>query len=109
MRVSALFGNTRRSAAGDELVSHQLLLRAGFIQQLATGIFSYLPVGWRTEQKIRRILREEMNALGGQELSMPVVHPGDLWQRTGRWDGIDATLLRFQDRRGRDMVLALSH
>jgi prolyl-tRNA synthetase len=109
MRVSALFGNTRRSAAGDELVSHQLLLRAGFIQQLATGIFSYLPVGWRTEQKIRRILREEMNALGAQELSMPVVHPGDLWQRTGRWDGIDATLLRFQDRRGRDMVLALSH
>jgi prolyl-tRNA synthetase len=109
MRVTALFGNTRRSAATDEMVSHQLLLRAGFIQQLATGIFSYLPVGWRTEQKIRRILREEMNALGGQELFMPVVHPGDLWRRTGRWDSIDETLLRFQDRRGRDMVLALSH
>jgi prolyl-tRNA synthetase len=109
MRVSALFGSTRRSAPADELVSHQLLLRAGFIQQLATGIFSYLPMGWRTEQKIRRIIREEIDAIGGQELSMPVVHPADLWQRSGRWNTIDEVLLRFQDRRGRDMVLALSH
>ncbi len=109
MRVSGLFGGTRRSAPADELVSHQLLLRAGFIQQLATGIFSYLPLGWRTEQRVRQILREEMNRLGGQEMSMPVVHPGELWKRTGRWDSIDETLLRFQDRRGRDMVLALSH
>jgi prolyl-tRNA synthetase len=109
MRVSALFGTTRRSAPTEELDSHQLLLRAGFVQQLATGIFSYLPMGWRTEQKIRRILREEMNALGGQELSMPVVQPAELWQRSGRWDHIDQVLLRFQDRRGRDMALALSH
>ena len=109
MRVSALFGTTRRSAPGEELESHQLLLRAGFVQQLATGIFSYLPMGWRTEQKLRRILREEMNALGGQELCMPVVQPAELWQRSGRWDHIDQVLLRFQDRRGRDMALALSH
>jgi len=109
MRVSALFGTTRRSAPTEELVSHQLLLRAGFVQQLATGLYSYLPMGWRTEQKIRRILREEMNALGGQELCMPMVHPADLWQRTGRWNTVDEVLLRFQDRRGRDMVLALSH
>ena len=109
MRVSDLFGATRRTAAADELASHQLLLRAGFLQQLATGIFSYLPVGWRTEQKVRRILREEMNALGAQELSMPVVQPADLWQRSGRWDSIDEVLLRFQDRRGRDLALALSH
>jgi prolyl-tRNA synthetase len=109
MRVSALFGTTRRSAPTEELVVHQLLLRAGFVQQLATGLYSYLPMGWRTEQKIRRILREEMNALGGQELCMPMVHPADLWQRTGRWNTVDEVLLRFQDRRGRDMVLALSH
>lgn len=109
MRVSALFGTTRRSAPTEELVFHQLLLRAGFVQQLATGLYSYLPMGWRTEQKIRRILREEMNALGGQELCMPMVHPADLWQRTGRWNTVDEVLLRFQDRRGRDMVLALSH
>ncbi len=109
MRVSGLFGATRRSAPGDELISNQLLLRAGFIQQLATGIYSFLPMGWRTEQKLRRILRDEIDALGGQELSMPVVQPGDLWQRSGRWDHIDQVLLRFQDRRGRDMALALSH
>jgi prolyl-tRNA synthetase len=109
MRVSQLFGATRRSAPTDELISHQLLLRAGFVQQLATGIFSYLPVGWRTEQKIRRIIREEMDAIGGQELRMPVVHPGEIWQRSGRWNTIDEVLLRFQDRRGRDMALALSH
>jgi prolyl-tRNA synthetase len=109
MRVSQLFGVTRRTASTDELVSHQLLLRAGFVQQLATGIFSYLPVGWRTEQKIRRIIRDEMNAIGGQELRMPVVQPGEIWQRSGRWNTIDEVLLRFQDRRGRDMALALSH
>ncbi|HVC38676.1 MAG TPA: proline--tRNA ligase [Candidatus Dormibacteraeota bacterium] len=109
MRVSDLFGSTRRSAPEDELVSHQLLLRAGFLQQLATGIYSYLPIGWRTEQKLRRILREEMEALGAQEVSMPVVQPADLWQRSGRWDSIDEVLLRFQDRRQRDMALALSH
>ncbi|MGA8207923.1 MAG: proline--tRNA ligase [Candidatus Dormiibacterota bacterium] len=109
MRVSQLFGATRRSAPTDELVSHQLLLRAGFVQQLATGIFSYLPVGWRTEQKIRRIIREEMDAIGGQELRMPVVQPAEIWERSGRWNSIDEVLLRFQDRRGRDMALALSH
>jgi len=109
MRVSQLFGATRRSAPADESLSHQLLLRAGFVQQLAAGIFSYLPVGWRTEQKIRRIIREEMDAIGGQELRMPVVQPGEIWQRSGRWNTIDEVLLRFQDRRGRDMALALSH
>lgn len=109
MRVSQLFGATRRSAPADELLSHQLLLRAGFVHQLATGIFSYLPVGWRTEQKIRRIIREEMDAIGGQELRMPVVQPAEIWQRSGRWNTIDEVLLRFQDRRGRDMALALSH
>ncbi|HEY6537778.1 MAG TPA: proline--tRNA ligase [Candidatus Dormibacteraeota bacterium] len=109
MRVSQLFGATRRTAPSDDLISHQLLLRAGFLQQLATGLYSLLPVGWRTEQKLRQILREEMNAIGGQEVFLPVVQPGELWQRSGRWNTIDQALLRFQDRRGRDMVLALSH
>ncbi len=109
MRASQLFGTTLRAAPADELLSHQLLLRAGFVQQLATGIFSLLPIGWRTEQKLRTILREEMDALGGQQLSMPVVHPGELWQRSGRWDKVDSALVRFQDRRGRDMALAMTH
>lgn len=109
MRVSNLFGTTRRSVPGDDLASNQFLLRAGFLQQLATGLYSLLPLGWRTEQKIRAILREEMNAIGGQELFMPVVQPADIWQKSGRWNSIDQVLLRFQDRRGRDMALALSH
>ena len=109
MRVRQMFGTTLRSAAEGELVSHQLLLRAGYIQQLAAGIFSLLPLGARSMGKIRNILRQEMDAIGGQEISMPVVHPGEIWQRSGRWDKVDATLVRFQDRRGRDMALAMTH
>jgi len=109
MRVSQLFGNTLRSAAADELISHQLLLRAGYVQQLAAGIFSYLPLGLRSQEKIKGILRDEITAIGGQELAMPVVQPGELWQRSGRWQRVDQTLVRFQDRRSRDMVLAMTH
>ncbi|MHB1500195.1 MAG: proline--tRNA ligase [Candidatus Dormibacteria bacterium] len=109
MRTTRLFGATLRSAPEGELISHQLLLRAGYLQQLATGIFSLLPLGTRSMEKIRRILREEMDAIGGQEISMPVVHPAELWQRSGRWQKIDQTLVRFQDRRGRDMALAMTH
>lgn len=109
MRVSQMFGTTLRSAPEGELVSHQLLLRAGYIQQLAAGIFSLLPLGTRSMAKIRTILRQEMDAIGGQEISMPVVHPAEIWQRSGRWDKVDATLVRFKDRRGRDMALAMTH
>ena len=109
MRVSQLFGTTLRSAPADEFISHQLLLRAGYVQQLAAGIFSYLPLGVRAQEKIKGILREEITAIGGQELSMPVVQPGELWQRSGRWQKVDQTLVRFQDRRGRDMALAMTH
>ena len=89
MRLSKLFGTTLRAAPGDaDAVSHQLLLRAGFVRQLAAGLFSYLPLAQRSLQKIEQIIREEMNAIGGQELRMPVVHPAELWQRSGRWDAI---------------------
>ena len=109
MRVSQLFGATLRAAPSDELFSHQLLLRAGYLQQLAAGIFSLLPLGARSQERIRRILRQELDAIGGQEVSMPVVQPADLWQRSGRWQGVDETLVRFQDRRGREMVVAMTH
>ncbi|MDA8144711.1 MAG: proline--tRNA ligase, partial [Thermaerobacter sp.] len=107
--MSQLFGATLRAAPSDELFSHQLLLRAGYLQQLAAGIFSLLPLGARSQERIRRILREELDAIGGQEVSMPVVQPADLWQRSGRWQGVDETLVRFQDRRGREMVVAMTH
>lgn len=110
MRVSHLFGETIREAPAEaETASHQLLVRAGYVRQLATGIFSLLPLGWRAVRKIEQVLREEMDAIGGQELSMPVVHPAEIWKQTGRWQAIDAALVRFQDRTERDLVLAMTH
>src|SRR5512136_955196 len=109
-RMSQLFGQTLREAPSEaEAVSHQLLLRAGFIRQLAAGVFTYLPLAWRSLRKIGDILRDEMDAIGGQEMKMPVVHPADLWQETGRWYDIGPELARLQDRQGRDMVLAMTH
>lgn len=110
MRMSHLFSETLREAPAEaEVRSHQLLLRAGFIRQIATGIFSYLPLGQRTARKIEQIMREEIDAIGGQEMDMPVVHPATLWQETGRWYKIGSELGRFQDKNDRDMVLAMTH
>ena len=110
MRMSRLFSQTLRDAPGEaEVASHQLLLRAGFIRQLAAGVFSYLPLARRALDKIEGVIREEMDAIGGQEITMPVVHPADLWKETGRWYQIDAEMGRFQDRSGREMVLAMTH
>lgn len=110
MRVTHLFGETLREAPADvDVVSHQLLLRAGYVRQLAAGIFSYLPLAHRCMKKIEQVLREEMNAIGGQEMTMPVVHPAEPWQQTGRWQVIDESLARFKDRKDRDMVLGMTH
>ncbi|MEA2642082.1 MAG: prolyl-tRNA synthetase [Chloroflexota bacterium] len=110
MRMSHHFGETLRAAPGDvDVVSHQLLLRAGYVRQLAAGIFSLLPLGHRAVRKLETIVREEMDAIGGQELSMPVVHPAELWQETGRWYQIGEEMARFKDRAGRDMLLGMTH
>ncbi|MEW5871932.1 MAG: proline--tRNA ligase [Chloroflexota bacterium] len=108
--MSRLFGQTLRQAPGEaEVASHQLLLRAGFIRQLAAGVFSYLPLARRALNKVENIIREEMEVIGGQEMTMPVVHPAELWKETGRWYQIDAEMGRFTDRTGREMVLAMTH
>jgi len=110
MRMSQLFSQTLREAPADaEISSHQLLLRAGFIRQLAAGIFSYLPLAKRALTRIENIMREEMNAIGGQEMSMPVVHPAEIWQETERWYQIGSEMGRFKDKNSRDMVLAMTH
>jgi prolyl-tRNA synthetase len=110
MKLSHLFGETLREAPADaEFTSHQLLVRAGYIRQLGTGIFSYLPLARRVMDKIEDILREEMNAIGGQEMTMPVVHPAEIWQETGRWYQIGSEMGRMKDSTGRDMVLAMTH
>ena len=110
MRMSRMFGETLREApVGIESPGHQFLLRAGYVRHLAPGIFSYLPLGWQAMLHVEQILREEMMAIGGVELSMPVVQPAELWQQSGRYQAIGAELTRFHDRRDRDMVLAMTH
>jgi prolyl-tRNA synthetase len=110
MRMSHLFGRTLREAPGDvELPSHRLMLRAALIRPLGAGIYSLLPLGWRVIRKVEQIIREEINAIGGQEMLMPVVHPADIWRESGRYDAVGPELTRFKDRGDRDMVLAMTH
>ena len=110
MRLSKLFSQTLREAPADsEVASHQLLVRAGFIRQLGAGIFSYLPLAYRSIHKIMDIMREEMNAIGGQEILMPVVQPADVWKETGRYFQIGSEMGRFKDKTSHDMVLAMTH
>lgn len=110
MRMSNLFGRTLREAPADvELASHQLMLRAAMIRPLGAGLFTIMPIGWRVIRKVEQIIREEMDAIGGQEMYMPVVHPADIWKESGRWYQVGPEMGRFKDRGDRDMVLAMTH
>jgi len=110
MRYSHLFIPTLKEAPADaEAVSHKLMVRAGYVRQLAAGLYIYLPLGQRVMAKINQIIREEMNAIGGQEVAMPVLNPAEVWQQTGRWDAIGDEMFRMKDRSGRDMCLAMTH
>ena len=110
MRLSHLFfASLRDDPADAEMVSHRLLVRAGYVRQLGAGIYTMLPLGFRVQRRIEQVLREEIDAIGGQEMEMPVVHPAELWKESGRYAKIGPELLRFKDRGGRDMVLALTH
>jgi prolyl-tRNA synthetase len=104
-----LLPTVKEDPAGAEAISHKLMVRAGLVRQLAAGIYVFLPVGWRVMQKVAGIIREEMNAIGGQELLMPVVNPADIWIESGRWSAIGEELFRFKDRKGADMALAMTH
>jgi prolyl-tRNA synthetase len=110
VRLSQLFGRTLRQVPADaELTSHQLLLRANYIRALGAGLYTYMHLGWRVALKIQGIFRREMEAIGCQEMRMPVVHPAVLWQNTGRWDSVGPALVKFKDRRGQDYALAMTH
>jgi prolyl-tRNA synthetase len=110
MRWSKLFIPTlRENPAEAEVVSHQLLLRGGYIRQLSAGVYNYLFLAQRSLLKIQRIIREEMNAIGGQEMLLPALHPAELWQESGRWDVMGDNLFRLKDRFGRAMCLAMTH
>ena len=110
MRMTRLFGRTLREVpSGTEVAGHGLLLRAGFVRQLTAGVFSYLHLAKRSVDKVQNILREEMDACGGQEVSMPVVHPAGVWEKSGRYQAVGPELVKLQDRRRRAMVLAMTH
>ena len=110
MRWSRYFIPTLREDPADaEVISHKLLLRAGLIRQLSAGIYSYLPLGQRVALKVMQILREEMNAIGGQEFYLPALHPAELWQESGRWYAIGDEMFRLKDRKGTDMCLGMTH
>src|SRR5579884_3804769 len=109
MRWSTLFIPTlRENPAEAEVISHQLLLRAGYIRQLAAGIYSYLPLAQRSLLKIQQIIREEMNAIGGQEFFLPALNPAEVWQESGRWQVMGDNMFRLKDRFGRDLCLGMT-
>ncbi|HWQ27401.1 MAG TPA: proline--tRNA ligase, partial [Dehalococcoidia bacterium] len=110
MRMSRLFGRTLRQAPAEaETANHQLMLRAGLVTQLAAGIYSYLPLGWRALRKIEQIVREEMDRAGGQEVHLPALHPAELWEQSGRRTVMGDVLFQLKDRRDRELVLGPTH
>ncbi len=110
MRYSKYFIPTYKEIPSDaEIISHQLMIRAGMIRKLTSGIYTYLPAGLRSIKKVENIVREEMNRAGAIEVLMPAVQPGELWQESGRWDYYGRELLRFKDRHNRDVCFGPTH
>jgi prolyl-tRNA synthetase len=110
MRWSSSFIPTLREEPADaEAMSHRLMVRAGLVRQLTAGVYVYLPLGQRVIDRVNAIIREEMNGIGGQEVTMPVLHPAELWQQSGRWYDIKDEMFRLKDRHGRDMCLGMTH
>jgi len=110
MLQSKLFPRTRKQAPKDaESINHQLLVRAGFIDQLMAGSWTLLPLGWRVVTKINKIIREEMDAIGGQEMLMPLLHPKQIWNETGRWDTADEVMYKLKDIHDKEYALSFTH
>jgi prolyl-tRNA synthetase len=110
MKTTQLLIPTQKEAPNDaQIISHQLMIRAGLISKLASGLYSYLPMGMRVLKKVENIIREEMDKAGSQEVLMPVTQPAELWQESGRWQEYGPELLRFNDRHGRDFCLGPTH
>ncbi|MDE0928269.1 MAG: proline--tRNA ligase [Acidimicrobiales bacterium] len=110
MRWSSLFIPTLRDAPAEaEAASHRLLVRGGFIRQLQSGHYSMLPLGWRVHEKVAAIIRQEMNAIGGQEFFLPAMHPASLWQKSGRWETMGDEMFRLTDRKGAELALGMTH
>jgi len=110
MRTSNfLLATVKETPAEAEIISHQLMIRSGMVRKLASGLYSWLPNGLRTLRKVEKIIREEMERVGAQELLMPVVQPAELWEESGRWQQYGPELLRIKDRHDRDFLLGPTH
>lgn len=110
MRASNLYAPTLRNTPAEaEIASHQLMYRAGMIRKTAGGMYTFLPLAWRTIRKIEQIIREEMDAAGGQEIMMPILQPAEFWQESGRWGAYGDEMMRIKDRHGRDFCLGPTH
>jgi len=110
MRASILYAPTLRNTPAEaEIISHQLMYRAGMIRKSAGGMYNFLPLGWRTIRKIEQIIREEMDAAGGQEIMMPILQPSELWEESGRWAAYGDEMMRMKDRHGREFCLGPTH
>ncbi|MFT5722401.1 MAG: prolyl-tRNA synthetase, partial [Motiliproteus sp.] len=110
MRASQfLIATLKETPADAEVISHQLMLRAGMIRRIASGLYTWLPMGLRTLRKVERIVREEMDNAGAQELLMPAIQPAELWQESGRWEEYGPELLRLKDRHNREFCVGPTH
>jgi len=110
MRYSQLFPKTLREAPKSAITAnHKFLVRAGFVDQLMAGSWTLLPMGWRVVGKINQIIREEMNNIGGQEMLMPLLHPKEIWNQTGRWEAADEVMYKLKDTRGKEYALSFTH
>jgi prolyl-tRNA synthetase len=110
MKASQMFAPTLREVPAEaDIISHQLLLRSGMLRKVASGVYTYMPLAWRTMKKIMDIIREEMDQAGAQELMLPIVLPAELWQQSGRWQVYGDELWRVRDRHGRDFCLGPTH
>lgn len=110
MRQSKLFPKTKKSAPKDaESINHKYLVRGGFVDQLMAGSWTLLPLGWKVVSKINQIIREEMNAIGGQEMLMPLMHPKEIWNETGRWESAASVMYQLKDTREKEFALSFTH
>jgi prolyl-tRNA synthetase len=105
--LAYLLPTEKEAPADAEALSHKLMVRAGLVRQIGSGLWTWLPAGWRVHQRINAIVREEIDAIGGQEMLMPVLQPAELWKRSGRY-AIEE-LFKLEDRRGAELVLAMTH
>ena len=110
MRATNLYAPTLRNTPAEaEIASHQLMYRAGLIRKSAGGMYTYLPLAWRTIRKIEEIIRAEMEAVGGQEIMMPILQPSELWEESGRWGAYGAEMIRIKDRHDREFCMGPTH